>query len=275
MSDFTIYNRDSMKIREWMEPESVHLVVTSPPYWSIIDYGVDKQIGFGQTFEEYMCSLQSIFSQCAETLVPGGRMCINVGEQYLSTKEHGRYRVAPIPQLLVELMNTEYGKPKAGLDYMGSIVWNKIPTQNASGGGKWMGSTYWPTDIALAFEHEYILVFRKHGKREKQSEEVMEASKLTKEERGEWSRAMWRVPPERDNPHPAPFPIAIPERLIKLFSFVGDTVLDPFLGSGTTMEASAVNNRSCIGIELSEEFIDMAKARCQKLLFFDGKVKVR
>jgi len=265
----TIINSDAMLMSNYVKPESVGLIVTSPPYWSIVDYGIDGQIGYGQNYDEYLDSMVSVFSECAKTLLPGGRMCINIGEQYLSTKEHGRYRVIPIPQDLTSVLHS-----LECLDYMGAIIWNKIPTQNASGGGKWMGSTYWPTEIILAFEHEYILVFRKHGKRNKPSKEILEASKLTKKERGEWSRAMWKIAPERGSDHPAPFPVQLPYRLIRMFSFYGDVVLDPFLGSGTTMVAAMELGRDCIGFELSPEWAKSAYERCSSMLI-GGDVKIR
>lgn len=260
----TIYNAASRLLGEFVRPP-IHLTVTSPPYWGIKDYGVDNQIGYGQDYSDYIESLLDILFQCAHLTIPGGRICVNIGEQYLSTKEYGRHRVAPTPQSIVEAMHSEYGV--GDIDYMGSIIWHKISNQNASGGGKWMGSTYWPTDIALAFEHEYILIFRKHGKRDKPSKEVAEKSKLTIEERGEWCRAMWRIAPERQKGHPAAFPIELPIRLIKMFSYYGDTVLDPFLGSGTTMSAALSLGRNCIGIELSGEYANLSMNRVGGRMF--------
>lgn len=261
-----IYNADARDVSDLVD-EPVHLVVTSPPYWSIKNYKVDGQIGFGQSYEEYIDDTLSVLRDCGNLLVPGGRMCVNIGEQYLSTKEHSRYRVAPIPQDIAASLHGECQDNASNIDYMGSIIWNKVPNQNASGGGKWMGTTYWPTDIALTFEHEYILVFRKWGARKKPSDERMEASRLTKKERADWSRAMWRIDPERDSDHPAAFPLTIPYRLIKMFSFVGDTVLDPFLGGGTTLQAAIDLERECIGIELSREFAEMAQRRCRGTLW--------
>lgn len=260
----TIYNADARGICKFIDTP-IHLTVTSPPYFSIKDYGVDGQIGYGQEYTDFMASLLDVLYRCAFLTVPGGRICVNIGEQYLSTKDHGRHRIAPTPQSIVEAMHSEYGV--GDMDYMGSIIWNKVSTQNASGGGKWMGSTYWPTDIALAFEHEYILVFRKHGKRERPSDEVMEKSILTKEERGEWCRALWRIAPAKQKDHPATFPVELPNRLIKMFSYYGDTVLDPFLGSGTTMEAALSLGRNCIGVELSEEYASLAASRVGGRMF--------
>lgn len=266
-----IYNSDARDLLAFVGGP-IHLVVTSPPYGTIKQYLDDeREIGSGQNYVDYIDDTISVLRDCASLLVPGGRMCVNVGEQYLSTQDHGRYRVAPIPQDLVHGLHGEIDD--YDVDYMGTIIWNKVPNQNASGGGKWMGTTYWPTDIGLTFEHEYILVFRKQGTREKPDEEEVIESKLTKEDRGEWSRAMWRVTPEHKSDHPAPFPIEIPTRLIKLFSFYGDTVLDPFLGGGTTMDASLAHGRSCIGVELSPEFAEMARIRVSNRMFYP-EVKV-
>jgi DNA modification methylase len=139
-------------------------------------------------------------------------------------------------------------------DFMGNIIWQKISTTNTTGGCSLMGSMYYPKDGHVTYEHEYIILFRKQGKWPKPTEEQKEKSRLTKEQRSEWFRGMWRIPPERQSLHPAMFPLELPTRLIRMYSFVGETVLDPFLGSATTTLAASQQDRHSIGYEINPAF---------------------
>lgn len=239
--------------------ESVHLVVTSPPYWCIKDYGHHDQIGFNQSYEEYLDAMIQVFAECYRALYPGCKMAVNVGDQYLSAAAHGRHRVQPISAHL-----TANGV-ELGFDFMGSIIWRKIPNSNPSGGGTLMGSLYYPRDGAMAFEHEYILLFRKPGKAPKPSPEAKEKSRLTREERTQWFRGVWDdVHPAKQHPLTAPFPVEIPRRLIKMFSFYGETVLDPFVGSGTTTVAAMMEGRCSIGYEINQALEPTIRERLQQ-----------
>lgn len=233
-----------------VDDKSVHLVVTSPPYWCIKDYGHVGQIGFDQSYEQYLASLRTVLCECHRVLCPGCRMAINIGDQYLRASEHGRYRVLPIPGDL-----TAIGR-EIGFDFMGAIIWEKISTTNTTGGGSWMGSIYYPKDGHVTYEHEYILLFRKLGKwPTPRDPEAKERSRLTKEERSTWFRGIWNdVRPDRQTEHIAMFPIEIPRRIIKMYSFWGETVLDPFMGSGTTAKAAALEGRNSVGYEINAEF---------------------
>jgi len=237
--------------------ESVHLVVTSPPYWCIKDYGHPEQIGFNQTYEEYIESIGRVISECHRVLHPGCRMAVNIGDQYLRAAEHERYRVLPIPSDLAVV-----GR-KIGFDYMGSIIWQKISTTNTSGGGAWMGSMYYPRDGHVTYEHEYILLFRKLGDWPKAgTPEVKEASRLAKEERQSWFRGVWSdIHPDRQSSHIAMFPVELPRRLIKMYSFWGETILDPFMGSGTTAKAASLEGRNSIGYELNPDFEPLIRGK--------------
>jgi site-specific DNA-methyltransferase (adenine-specific) len=137
---------------------------------------------------------------------------------------------------------------------MGNIIWQKISTTNTTGGGPLMGSMYYPKDGHVTYEHEYITLFRKQGKWPRPSPEQQERSRLTKEERSEWFRGTWKVAPERQNVHGAVFPVEVPRRLIRMYSFWGETVLDPFLGTGTTSLAADLEGRNSVGYEINEEF---------------------
>ncbi len=236
--------------------ESVHLVVTSPPYWCLKDYRHEGQIGFEQSYEQYLDSLRCVMAECHRVLHPGCRMALNIGDQYLRAKDHGRYRVQPIPADL-----TLIGR-ELGFDFMGNILWRKISTTRTTGGGQWMGSIYYPRDGHITYEHEYILLFRKPGDWPKPPPEAREASRLTKQQRSAWFRGVWDdLPPVRQNCHVAMFPVELPQRLVKMYSFVGETVLDPFLGSGTTCRAAALEGRHSIGYEISPDFADLIRRR--------------
>lgn len=229
--------------------ETVDLAITSPPYWCIKDYGHPGQIGFEQGYEQYLADLRQVMAETLRVLRPGCRFALNIGDQYLRASEHGRYRIQPIPADL-----TVIGRD-LGFDFMGNIIWRKISTTKTSGGGALMGSIYYPRDGQVTYEHESILLFRKPGKSRRPDADLRERSRLTKEERLKWFRGVWDdVAPDRQQSHVAMFPLELPRRLIKMYSFWGETILDPFLGSGTTALAAAREGRNSIGYEINPEF---------------------
>lgn len=239
--------------------ETIDLVVTSPPYWCIKDYGHPGQIGLEQSYEDYLAALEQVMRECLRVLRPGCRFGLNIGDQYLRASEHGRYRIQPIAADL-----TIIGQ-RLGFDFMGSIIWRKISTTNTTGGGAMMGSMYYPKDGHVTYEHEYILLFRKQGNWRKPSAEAREKSKLTKEERSRWFRGVWDdIAPDRQKGHVAMFPVELPRRLIRMYSFWGETVLDPFMGSGTTALAAALEGRNSIGYELNEEFMPLIERKVRQ-----------
>ncbi len=239
---------DAREILQRLEKESVGFSVTSPPYWQIKDYKTEDQLGSEQAYEDYLNDLSKVWEECHRILKKGCRLAVNIGDQYLRASEYGCYRVKPIPADTIKICQ------KIGFDFMGNIIWNKVSTTNTTGGGTWMGSTYFPKDGHITYEHEYILIFRKRGDWEAPSSEAREKSKLTKKQRSKWFRGHWRISPDRQNDHIAKFPKELPHRLIKMYSFHGETVLDPFLGSGTTSLAAKKNGRNSIGIELNPDF---------------------
>ncbi len=240
---------DSRHMTE-LSDQSVHLAVTSPPYWCIKDYEHSDQIGCGQSYEEYLDTLGQVFSECHRVLHAGCRFAVNIGDQYLRAVDHGRYRVQPISADLTVICRG------VGFDFMGAIIWRKISTTNTTGGGQWMGSTYYPRDGHITYEHEYILLFRKPGQWPgPATSEVKEQSRLTAEQRSHWFRGVWDdIPPLRQDGHSAMFPVELPRRLIKMHTFWGVTLLDPFLDSGTTTLAAAQDGRNSIGYELNRQF---------------------
>jgi len=260
MTEHVVFFSDARRLNH-LPDRSVHLVVTSPPYWSIKDYGHPGQIGAGQSYEEYVSSLEQVFSECTRVLMSGCRMAINVGDQFLRASEHGRYRVQPIGADIINI-----GR-RLGLDYMGAIIWRKITTTKTTGGGCWMGSTYYPRDGHITYEHEYIILLRKPGRPPgPPSKEAKERSRLTKRQRSAWFRGVWDdIRPARQRGHVAMFPIQLPLRLIRMYSFWGETVLDPFMGSGTTAAAAALAGRNSVGYEINPDFEEQIVARFRTL----------
>ena len=243
---------DSRSMREVLD-ESVHLVITSPPYWQLKDYGEGNQIGFDDSYEDYINSLNLVWKECHRVLPMGCRLCVNIGDQFARSVYYGRYKVIPIRTEIIKFCET------IGFDYMGAIIWQKVTTTNTTGGATIMGSFPYPRNGILKIDYEFILIFKKYGNAPKVSKEVKERSKLTKEEWNQYFSGHWNFPGEKQRDHLAMFPEELPRRLIKMFSFVGDTVLDPFLGSGTTSLTAKNLERNSWGYEVNESFIPVIK----------------
>lgn len=242
----------------WMSEvpdESVHLIITSPPYWQLKDYGNGKQIGFNDTYEEYINNLNLVWNECHRVLHKGCRLCVNIGDQFARSVYYGRYKVIPIRTEIIKFCES------AGFDYMGAIIWQKVTTCHTTGGATVMGSYPYPRSGILKLDYEFILIFKKYGNPPKVSREIKEKSKLTDEEWNQYFTGHWNFPGEKQDKHLAMFPEELPKRLIKMFSFVGDTVLDPFLGSGTTSLAAKNLNRNSIGYEINANFLPVIKEK--------------
>ena len=234
---------------------SVHLIVTSPPYWQLKDYGHGSQLGFGDSYETYINHLNVVWNNCQRVLQPGCRLCINIGDQFARSAFYGRYKVIPIRTEIIRFCET------VGLDYMGAIIWQKMTTTNTTGGGSVMGSYPYPRNGVVKLDYEFILLFRKSGKAPTVSAARKERSKLSSSEWNTYFNGHWNFPGERQQQHLAMFPEELPRRLIKMFSFVGDTVLDPFLGSGTTSLAARRLERDSIGYEINPEFTPVIQTK--------------
>ena len=254
----------------WMKEvpdESVHLIITSPPYWQLKDYGNRKQIGFNDTYEEYINNLNLVWNECHRILHKGCRLCVNIGDQFARSVYYGRYKVIPIRTEIIKFCES------SGFDYMGAIIWQKVTTCHTTGGATVMGSFPYPRNGILKLDYEFILIFKKYGNPPNVSREIKEKSKLSDEEWNQYFTGHWNFPGERQDKHLAMFPEELPKRLIKMFSFVGDTVLDPFLGSGTTSLAAKNLNRNSIGYEINEEFLSIIKEKLglrQSTIFQDA-----
>lgn len=250
----TIILGDSRDMSE-LKDESVHLIVTSPPYWQLKDYGNGSQIGFNDSYEDYINNLNLVWKECYRVLHKGCRLCVNIGDQFARSVYYGRYKIIPIREEIIRFCET------IGFDYMGAIIWQKVTTCNTTGGATIMGSFPYPRNGIIKLDYEFILIFKKLGDPPKVSREIKEKSKLTTEEWNEYFYGHWNFPGERQDKHLAMFPEELPRRLIKMFSFVDDTVLDPFLGSGTTCLAAKNLNRNSIGYEINEDFLPVIKGK--------------
>jgi len=237
-----------------IENNSIDLIITSPPYWHIKNYKIEGQIGYGQTLHEYLKSLYIVWQESFRVLKHGNRLCINVGDQFLRSIIYGRYKVAPLHSEIISQCE------QIGFDYMGAIIWQKKTTMNTTGGANIMGSYPYPPNGLIEIDYEFILIFKKPGKNN-YDKTKKEKSKLTKEEWKEYFSGHWNFNGEKQIEHEAMFPEELPKRLIKMFSFVDDIVLDPFLGSGTTIKAALNLNRNAIGYEINEKFIPIIKEK--------------
>ena len=244
-----VYLGDSRAMTE-VEDAGIDLAVTSPPYWHIKDYGVPGQIGYGQSLHEYLKDLYRTWRECFRVLREGARLCINIGDQFARAAVYGRYKVIP---LHAEFINQ---CEHIGFDFLGAIIWQKKTTMNPSGGAVVMGSYPFPPNGIVEIDYEFIQIFKKPGKSKKVSPEIKAASRLTKEEWKEYFAGHWHFGGVRQVGHEAMFPEELPRRLIKMFSFEGDTVLDPFLGSGTTVKAALELGRNAVGYEINPDFLE-------------------
>ena len=261
---------DSRKMTE-IKNNSIDLVVTSPPYWHIKDYGVPGQIGYGQSLHEYLKDLYRVWKECYRVLKPGRRLCINIGDQFTRSIIYGRYKVIPLHAEFIAQCED------IGFDYMGSIIWQKKTTMNTTGGANVMGSYPYPPNGMIEIDYEFILIFKKPGKSEKIPKEIKEKSKLTKEEWKEYFYGHWYFGGAKQIEHEAMFPEELPKRLIKMYTFIGDTILDPFLGSGTTVKEALNLRRNAIGYEINEKFLEIIKEKLglkQSLLPFSENIQI-
>ncbi len=245
---------DSRRMKE-VNDESVHLVITSPPYWQLKDYGPEEQIGYNDTYEDYINNLNLVWKECHRVLHKGCRLCINIGDQFARSVYYGRYKIIPIRTEIIKFCET------IGFDYMGAIIWQKVTTCNTTGGATIMGSFPYPRNGIIKLDYEFIMIFKKLGRPPRVTKEIKEKSKLSKEEWNKYFYGHWNFSGEKQDKHIAPFPEELPKRLIKMFSFVGDTVLDPFLGSGTTSVSALKLSRNSIGYEINADYLPTIKER--------------
>ncbi|MFW9911623.1 MAG: DNA-methyltransferase [Candidatus Thorarchaeota archaeon] len=230
---------------------SVHLVVTSPPYWRLKDYGNEVEIGQGSTsYEEYLSDICLVFKECVKKLVPDGKLIINIMPLFLTGK-NSKFRRRVTKTVITDL---ETFMDSLGNMYFHSLfVWDK---RKAARFSSW-GSYPYPPNILASYPYEWIVVFSKEGKRPPVTSEIKESSAISHEEFTNWAQnSIWEFQPAsaKQEGHPAPFPEELPQRCIRLYSFVGDTVLDPFAGTGTTMAVARKLGRNSIGYEINPDY---------------------
>lgn len=250
----TIINGDSREMSE-LKDESVHLITTSPPYWQLKDYGTENQIGFHDDYETYINHLNLTWQECFRVLHKGCRLCINIGDQFARSTYYGRYKIIPIHTEIIKFCEM------IGFDFMGQIIWQKATTMNTSGGASIMGSYPNPRNGIVKLDFEYILLFKKQGNAPKPTKEQKVNSIMTNEEWNTYFNGHWYFSGAKQDKHLAMFPVELPHRLIKMFSFPGETVLDPFMGSGTTALAARNLNRNSVGYEINPDFVSIIKEK--------------
>ena len=248
----------------WIPDASVHLVVTSPPYWTLKEYAPENedQMGHFEDYGHFLSELDRVWRECARVLVGGGRICCVVGDVCIPRKRGGRHHVVPLHA------DIQVRARKVGLDCLTPILWNKIAngvTEAEGNGAGFYGKPYQPGGI-VKNDIEYILFLRKGGEYRSAPTLQKALSMLTREEMKTWFRSIWadlRGASTRDG-HPAPYPIEIAERLIKMFSFAGDTILDPFAGTGSTSQAAIMAGRNSIANEVEPAYVEIARQRIRK-----------
>lgn len=243
----------------FLKPESVHLIVTSPPYWTLKRYrDQEGQLGHVEDYDEFLDSLDSVWSRCQEALVPGGRLVCVVGDVCLSRrKNNGRHTVVPLHASIQDRCR------RLGFDNLAPIIWHKIANAvyEVDGGGGFLGKPYEPNAV-IKNDIEFILMERKPGGYRSPLPAVRLLSVISEANHREWFQQIWTgVTGASTREHPAPYPIELAERLVRMFSFVGDTVLDPFMGTGTTAVAAHRSGRNSISVELDPHYFEMACKR--------------
>jgi DNA modification methylase len=242
-----------------LQPESVHLVLTSPPYWTLKEYRDSKgQLGHVEDYDQFLDELDKIWAQCFRALVPGGRLICVVGDVCLSRRENGgRHTVVPLHSSIQEHCR------KLGFDNLAPIIWHKIANAayEVENGSGFLGKPYEPNAV-IKNDIEFILMERKPGGYRAPDISTKVLSVISAENHKKWFQQIWAgVTGASTKQHPAPYPIELAERLVRMFSFVGDTVLDPFMGTGTTTVAAAQWGRNSIGFEIDSHYFKLAQKR--------------
>jgi len=244
---------------ESLKSESIHLVLTSPPYWTLKEYRRSpSQLGHIEYYEDFLSELDKVWTNCYRALVPGGRIVCVVGDVCLSRRKNaGRHTVVPLHASIQEHCR------QIGFDNLAPIIWHKISNAayEVENGSSFLGKPYEPNSV-IKNDIEFILMERKPGGYRTPDTMTRVLSLISEKNHGKWFQQIWTgLTGASTRHHPAPFPLELAERLIRMFSFVGDTVLDPFLGTGTTTVAAAKSGRHSIGIEVDEHYFDLAHKR--------------
>ena len=262
----------------FLPDESIHLAITSPPYWNLKRYNDGpNQLGHIDNYERFLKELKKVWEHVFRVLVPGGRLVCVVGDVCVSRRQFGRHLVFPLHSDISVICR------RIGFDNLNPIIWHKIANASfeVENGSKFLGKPYEPNAI-IKNDIEFILMQRKPGGYRKPTDEQRQMSRINKKDFGEWFRQIWTIPGASTKKHPAPFPIELATRLVRMFSFHGDTVLDPFCGSGTSLIAALRTGRNGIGVEIDPEYCRMVakimNTECEDLfrrtnLVFDKAIR--
>ncbi len=243
--------------------ESVHLILTSPPYWTLKQYaGHERQMGDIKDYDAFLDELDVVWRECHRLLVPGGRLVVVVGDVCLSRRKFGRHVVFPLHASIQERCR------RLGYDNLAPIIWHKISnaaTEAVGNGAAFLGKPYEPGAV-IKHDIEYVLFQRKPGGYRSPSPAMRALSVIAADKHREWFQQIWELGGASTRNHPAPYPLALAERLVRMFSFVGDTVLDPFSGTGTTSLAAGLWGRNSVGVEVEPSYFGMAVQRLRTSL---------
>jgi len=255
----------------FFDNESVHLVITSPPYWNLKQYNDNPaQLGHINNYEAFLTEIAKVWREVLRILVPGGRLVCVVGDVCLSRRENGRHLVMPLHADIQVICR------KIGFDNLNPIIWHKISNARfeANTSAKFLGKPYEPNAI-IKNDIEFILMQRKPGGYRKPSEAQRELSMIPKDKFDLWFSQIWNITGESTKEHPAPYPLELANRLVQMFSFAGDIVLDPFCGSGTSMLAAKHSGRNSIGIEIDAAYCNQIELRLNHNSLFKNSTFVR
>lgn len=250
---------DAREILGSFPSQSIDLIITSPPYFVGKEYEVQYV-----SFEDYLSYLSPVWVECKRLLKKAGFLCINIDDAHISFKRSSRNETENLgthAYLITELK-------RLGFVYRDSIIWEKVRANNPSGGSTFMlGSFPYPPNIPILAQYEFILIFKNHRTNLALDRSTIEKarSKIHFDEFKSWAYGMWHFPGEHNSEHPTPFPEELPKRLIRLFTFHGDVVLDPFAGSGTTCVVARKLCRNYIGIDINPAYVEMAKKRLSQI----------
>lgn len=248
------------RVMETVPDESVHLVVTSPPYWTLKEYPKrEGQLGWVEDYEAFLDELDKVWGHVLRVLVPGGRLVVVVGDVCLSRRRFGKHVVVPLHASIQERCR------RLGFDNVAPIIWYKIANAQfeVENGSSFLGKPYEPNAI-VKNDIEYILFQRKPGGYRRPSLEARILSVIPESSHRDWFQQIWTLTGASTRHHPAPFPLALAERLVRMFSFVSDIVLDPFMGTGTTNVAASLWGRNSIGFEIEPMYFAMARRRLEQ-----------
>jgi modification methylase len=256
-----------------LQAESVDLVLTSPPYWTLKEYRKsDGQLGFIEDYEDFLGELDKVWQCCYQSLIPGGRLICVVGDVCLSRRNNGgRHMVMPLHASIQEHCR------RIGYDNLAPIIWHKIANavHEVENGSSFLGKPYEPNAV-IKNDIEYILMQRKPGGYRAPSVATRVLSVIPEDSHRQWFQQIWMgLPGASTKQHPAPYPLELAERLIRMFSFVGDTVLDPFMGTATTNLAASRWGRNSIGIEVDPHYFQHARKRLEDSRGLFGAATIR